>query len=113
MTQQTKKLIRSDKINKTINAEKQNRHMRDNSGYIEGRSYLLKGIDAQRLVDKYHGTGRPEISMSGIWKNVETVTADRNIGVNINPETGEETVTNRFTIHYSKTGTHIVPAERR
>ncbi|MBT2157583.1 hypothetical protein JMW52_14115 [Clostridioides difficile] len=35
---------------------------------------------------------------------------DKNIGVNVNNITGEKTLTNKFKIHYSKTGTHIVPA---
>ena len=103
--------IKSDAVNKTINPEKQSRHILGSNGYIPGRSYLFDSVDAQELVDKYHGTGRAEISRMGMWKNVENVTADRNIGVRIDPKTGEETPTNRFTIHYSKTGTHVVPAK--
>ena len=105
--------IKSDAVNKRVNPEKQSRHDKSSKGYIEGRSYLLPGIDAQQLVDRYHGTGRPEASRKGEWKNKETVSANFDIGVNINHLTGEKTITNRFTIHYGKTGTHVVPAERR
>ena len=105
--------IKSNAVDKKINPVKQNRHIRHSDGYIPGRSYLFDSIDAQGLVDKYHGTGIISITMAGSWKNNETVIADIDVGVNINPTTGEETTTNRFTIHYSKTGTHIVPAERR
>ena len=105
--------IKSDAVNKTVNQEKQRRHYRNSSHYIHGRSYLFDDINAQELIDEYHGTGRAEISRHGLWKNVETITCDKDVGVNINPITGEKTITNRFTIHYSKTGTHIVPAERR
>ncbi|MCL2198180.1 MAG: polymorphic toxin type 50 domain-containing protein [Defluviitaleaceae bacterium] len=105
--------IKSDEIDKTVNAEKQNRHIRDNSGYIKGRSYLLDGVSAQRLVDTYHGTGREAFTGDGRWKNKETITLDKIIGVNIDPTTGEETYTNKFVIHYSKTGTHVVPSRGR
>jgi len=105
--------IKSNEIDKTVNTEKQNRHIRNSDKYVEGRSYLLDDVNAQELVDKYHGTGEIDVTRKGIWKNKEYVTVDRNIGVDINPDTGVETASNRFTIHYSKTGTHIVPAKRR
>ena len=105
--------IKSDVVNKRVNPEKQSRLDKSSKGYVEGRSYLLLGIDAQQLVDRYHGTGKPEASRKGEWKNKETVSANFDIGVNINNLTGEETITNRFTTHYGKTGVHVVPAERR
>lgn len=104
--------IRSDAVNKSIIPERQAWHDRNSSEYKNGRSYLLPGVDAQELVDRYHGTGYVPVSESGDW-NREVVLAERNIGVNINPKTGEETVTNRFVIHYRKTGTHIVPTKQR
>ena len=104
--------IRSDAVDKKINPEKQNRHIKESTGYIVGRSYLLPDIDAQELVDMHHGTGHIAVSKS-IWKNKETVMANFDIGVEIDMNTMEETITNRFTIHYSKTGTHIVPSKRR
>ena len=111
---EAKKLIASDAVNKAVNVEKQNRHVRTSPGYIQGRSYIFGDAQtAQLLVNDYSGKGDPMISSSGQWKNKEVVVADVNIGVCIDPKTGEETRTNRFTIHYSKTGTHIVPADRR
>jgi len=108
-----RKRIKSGEIDKTVNAEKQNRHIRGSSKYVEGRSYLLDGVDAQALVDRYHGTGNLERSKIGQWSNRETIIADVDIGVCINILTGKKNITNRFTIHYSGTGTHVVPAERR
>ena len=109
-----RKHIQSDAVNKTINPEKQSRHDRNSDGYVPGRSYLLGDVDAQELVDRYHGTGDVRLSRAGdTWINKEFIIADKNIGINVNPKTGEETITNRFTIHYSGTGTHIVPTERR
>jgi hypothetical protein len=107
-----RKHIKSDEIDKSVNMEKQNRHIRGSDSYVEGRSYLLDGINPQELVDMYHGTGEEKFTQSGKWKNKEVITADSNIGINIDPATGMESITNKFTIHYSKTGTHIVPAER-
>ncbi|MCL2225742.1 MAG: polymorphic toxin type 50 domain-containing protein [Defluviitaleaceae bacterium] len=112
-TENIRARIRSDAIDKTVNAEKQNRHIRGSGEYLEGRSYLFEGVNAQELVDKYHGTGWLERLETGAWKSKETVTADMDVGVRVNPETGEKTTTDRFTIHYSNTGTHIVPVKRR
>lgn len=110
--EEIKQFIRSIAVNKTINPEKQNRHILGSGSYINGRSYLLDGVDAQALVDMYHGTGYVPLNHAGKWKNKETVSLDHWIAVNVNPVTGEKNVTNRFTIHYSRTGTHVVPSER-
>ena len=39
--------------------------------------------------------------------------ADRDIGVAIDPETGEETPTSYFSIRYGKRGTHVVPEVKK
>ena len=105
--------IKSDAVNKQINPEKQGRHEKNSKYYVKGRSYLLSGVDAQELVDRYHGTGQTFFANNGVWKNKEVVSTENVIGVLVNPSTGEKTFTNSFTIHYSRTGTHIVPAPRR
>ena len=87
-------------------------HDRSSAGYKQGRSYLLDGVDAQELVNKYHGTGHTPTTDDKGWNNKEVVIADRDIGVDIDFRSGKETVTNRFVIHYRKTGTHIVPTGR-
>lgn len=108
--EETRALIRSGATTKTINPEKQNRHIREEAGYTEGRSYIYGTVQtAQELIDRYHGTGQPVYSRKGIWKKKEIIAADRNIGVNIDASTGIGETTTRFVIHYSKTGTHIVP----
>ena len=105
--------IQSDAVNKNVNPEKQSRHDLNSSGYIQGRSYLLGNVNAQELVDRYYGTGEAKFNKTGEWKNKEIVSTNDDIGVLVNPNTGEEVATNSFTIHYSRTGTHIVPAPRR
>lgn len=104
------KAIESGKVSTTINIGKQNRHIKGSKDYIEGRSYI-KGTaeDAQKLVDELSGTGEPVYKPNGEWNNKEKVTADKVIGVNIDPKTLKETDTTKATIHYSKTGSHIIP----
>lgn len=111
---ETRELIRSKAINKAINPEKQSRHIKDSPLYDGKRSYIYGDIsDAQKLVDMHHGMGEPVFDRNGKWKNKELAVADVDIGVNVNPEDGSETPTNRFVIHYSKTGSHIVPTARK
>lgn len=89
---------------------KQGKHIIGHNNYIEGRSYLTISLEeAQVLVNKYSGTGIFELSRNGYIKDKELIISDQIIGVNINNRTGERTETNRFYIHYSKDGTHIVP----
>ena len=42
--------IRSDAVIKTVNPEKQSRHEIGSEKYVNGRSYLLPGIDAKKLL---------------------------------------------------------------
>ena len=104
------KAIESGKVSTTINIDKQNRHIKGNKDYIEGRSYI-KGTaeDAQKLVNELSGTGEPVFKPNGEWSNKEKVASDKTIGTNVDPDTGDATDTKKATIHYSKTGSHIVP----
>lgn len=105
-----RKYIKSDNVNKKLNIDAQQKHIKGASRYIEGRSYLIiSEIEAQDLVNKYAGTGHIEFDRKGQFKNKELITLDRPIGININNETNEETPTNKFYIHYGKKGAHIVP----
>ena len=98
-----------------MNVGNQLKHIHGAGGrYIDGRSYLYGSMeDAQALVKRYAGTGEPVLFRgTGEWKYKEVVTAEEDIGVVVDPETREEVSTNRFTIHYGKNGTHIVPTRR-
>lgn len=107
--------IRSSGVPKQINVGNQNKHIRTSHSYSSDRSYIFGDIGtAQSLVNTYHGTGDIKRSArSGEWSSREVITADRNIGVTIDPDTGSEQTTNRFTIHYGKRGTHVVPTRRK
>lgn len=100
--------IRSGKVSKTINKDKQKRHTKDD--HIPGRSYLDGDCDyAQELVDKLSGTGEAKLDSNGNWTRKEMVTDSNSIGTHVSPIDGAETRTNKGTIIYSKTGTHIYP----
>lgn len=108
--EETLRLIRSNEISKVINKGSQNKHILGTSGYIQGKSYIYGDLEtAQSLIDTYHGTGKLIFNRKGEWSNKEVAISDHVIGVNIDPQTGEETETNRFVIHYGKKGTHVVP----
>lgn len=109
----TRNFIRSSAVVKTINPEKQNRHILGTAEYTAGRSYIYGDLnDAQTLVNNHHGTGTPMFDKNGNWKNKEVVKVDADIGVNVDVRSQTQQATNRFVIHYSKTGTHIVPTDR-
>lgn len=100
--------IESGLISRTVNKEKQERHLKSNSHYKDGRSYIDGDINtAQKLINELSGTGKPVMTRNVEWKRKERVIASEEIGVNIDPETKEETRTNKLMIHYSKTGAHI------
>lgn len=97
-------------ISLKINPEKQNRHIKGTKEYINGKSYLTIDLsEAQKLVDSLHGTGDLLYNKTGKWKNKEIVEAGKIIGVDVDNLTGLEEKTAAAVIHYSKTGTHLVP----
>lgn len=105
-----RKYIKSDSVNKALNMGAQQKHIKGASRYIEGRSYLtISETEAQDLINKYAGTGTLEFDIKGQFKKKELIVVDRPIGINTNNETNEETITNKFYIHYGKKGSHIVP----
>ncbi len=105
-------LIQSEQISKQINIGHQNKHLKDSKHYVPGKSYLYGDLEtAQSLVTRYHGTGEPIFSRNGEWAHKEVVMQPTVIGVNVDNATGIETETRRFTIHYGKKGTHVVPAK--
>ena len=102
--------ITSGQVSTKINISKQNRHIVDSDGYIDGRSRLNVGVEeAQKLVDELKGSGKPIFDNNGEWQHKERVVASDYVGTHIDLETGKETQTKNLTIIYSKSGCHIVP----
>lgn len=103
--------INSGEVIKTINKDKQNRH--NKTQHIPGRSYLNGDTEyAQKLVDKYSGTGESKLDHNGKWNHRERIFADEDIGIYVD-EQGVETPSNVGMIIYSNTGAHIYPARRK
>lgn len=105
--------IESGELPITVNPEKQVRHIlpAGASKMPDGRSHLIISFqEAQEEIIKRHLTGdiHVRISPSGIQIK-ETIESNRDISF----DARSKTVSNRATIHYSKTGTHLVPARRR
>ena len=69
--------LRVGAVSKTINPEMQGKHILGHKEYRQGRSYLLEGVCAQELVDRYSGTGHAiEEKRTGQWKRREAIDAD-------------------------------------
>lgn len=104
--------IASGELPLALNVGNQNKHIPVSKGFIDGRSFIYGGLDeAQALVAQYSGTGEFRLTRAGDWSKKEFITTDRIIGVIVDPVTNEETQTHRFSIHYGKRGTHVVPAK--
>ena len=91
----------------TVNQGKQGKHILGHNNY-QGGSYVFNTVDIQDLVNKYAGTGELKFS-NNKWNNIEFIEHTENIGVYISLDKTEQYETKRFSIHYSKKGTHIVP----
>lgn len=96
-----------------IEVGKQGKHILGHNNYIEGRSYLTISLEeAQELINKYAGTGEIRFNSKNEWDKKEIIRVDKEIGVDINNKTGEKSITNRFKVHYSNKGTHLVPMRK-
>lgn len=89
---------------KQIHIGKQGKHIVNHNNYVKGKSILsITTEKAQKLINEYSGTGKK------IGQNRERVDFKKIIGKYVDPKTGKKYDTTVGTIHYSKTGTHIVP----
>ena len=92
-------------INSRINANKQNKHIKGSSEFINGKSEITISIEkCQQLVNDFIGKGQ-EINSSK-----ERVDFNEIIG-NYVDENEDSLPTTIGIIHKSKTGCHIVPAK--
>lgn len=91
----------------TVHQGKQGKHILGHNNY-QGGSYVFDTVDIQDLVNKYAGSGDLKISKNK-WNNIELIEHNENIGIFVNIDKTERFETKRFSIHYSKTGVHIVP----
>lgn len=107
-----KKKIAEGEISLELNIEKQNRHILGAKEYKIGRSYFDVSMESlQDIVNKNYATGKVYVTNNG--KRIkEVIFLGNNIGVNVSDNLVEN-FTNGIKIHYSKTGTHIVPYRKK
>ena len=103
--------IKNGSIKLEINREKQARHMQET--HELGRSYLtISEAETQEIINQKYGTGR--ITADRHNKPIkERINTEQIIGKDVDKLTGIETDTDKATIHYSKTGTHLVPRKEQ
>ena len=99
-----KKTTSFSEFPKSIHMGKQGKHIIGHNNYVKGKSILNISADkAQDLIKKYSGTGQK------IGTNRERINFKKVIGKYVDPKTGKAYDTTVGTIHYSNSGTHIVP----
>lgn len=91
-----------------LQKDKQGKHIPGHKNFIPGKSELTISMkEAEKLIQEKSGTG----VFPNPKGNKEIVTFDHNIGVWVDSDDPPIRLpTNKGTIHYSKNGTHIVPA---
>lgn len=104
-----------NEYNLTINPDKNNKHIEGTKEYF---AYIKKNPNAsiltidsekeQSIIDDYAGFGMKKRKKNGEFENKEVITTDEIIGY-VYDINGEKVYTKKGTIHYSKTGTHLVP----
>lgn len=106
-----KRAIESGEVSLKINLGHQKKHLPSRED--KRRSYILGTLaDAQRLVSELSGTGEQLLNTkTGEWLKKERVTASDKIGVYFDGDTGEEILTEKLMIIYSRKGTHIYAAQ--
>lgn len=84
---------------------KQGKHLPGHEGYSPSKSTVTLSVrETQNLIDKYAGTGH------WMGTNKEIVNFGKIIGIHKDLD-GNSSPTTQGTIHYSKSGAHLVPAK--
>lgn len=105
--------ISTGRVSTKLNKKKQSKHTKGSPAYEKAVKagqkvsvMYLSDADVQALVSQYSGKGHIRISKGQIRETFEHTSP---IGVHVNIF-GKEAETTRGTIHYSKSGAHIVPS---
>ena len=101
--------IKDNPITIKLDHDTQKNYMKETR--IKGKSYFtISEEELQKTVIDECGTGKIRITGTGQIK--ETISYDKDIGIIVSAKDVTENNTNKFTIHYSKKRTHVVPARR-
>ena len=120
--EEARAFVRSGRQPKKVEAAKQNQHnisgskewrerCERNGGAVLQSEVALSLEEVQALVDEFAGTGRLNVSAANPPQVKETVTVKGRIIGTWRDKRGNVSETDSFTIHYSKKGTHVVPAK--
>lgn len=91
-----------------INKHKQDKHIASNTINEKSTTSYFKNSyeELEKIVKENIGKGNVQLTKRHLVEIIEDVRLN---GIDINIKTGKQTKTNKAKIHYSKTGTHIVP----
>lgn len=101
-----------------IDSYNQSKHIEGGARYVEYMKtheyepsmLIITEEEAQKLIEKYHGTGILRLDKDGeIIPQEMIIDNDQIIGFAVNNRNGKRTEATGFKIHYSERGTHIVP----
>lgn len=109
-----KDLIRKGDISIKLNPEKQNPHIFSSSEYnpnINKSYFEITFEQLQEILNNNYATGKIYIKSDGQIK--EVISLSDNIATVVDKNGNIIGKTNNITVHYSKSRTHIVPAQRR
>ena len=99
--------IQSEKVQ--LHEGKQGKHILGHNNYIEGRGEVDMET-AKNVLNDFQGTGKKIIRDEKLFKEIVD-TQGKYTGIFVDKDTGQRSITSRFTIHYNSKGTaHIVPA---
>lgn len=107
--------LKSGKVSSKVYKDLQAKHKKGSKQYLdalargEHPSYTeLSHMEVQKIINENIGKGTTFKEPDGQFKTI--IELDEIYGTFVDKVTGNETPTNRGTIHYSKKGAHLVPA---
>lgn len=107
--------IESGEISTKLDKKKQGRHVVGNPDYekriANGETpscITVSKMKIQEIINSKSLTGEIQSPSKGQYQ--ELITADEDFGIFVSLVTHKQYTTNRGVIHYSKSGTHLVPA---
>lgn len=87
-----------------LNMDKQARHIQATAK--EGKSYFFDGVNVEELYNKYRQTGKLR-KIKGVGTNFELIDFNNQVPEGVDAYSGNKI--NGMTIHYGKTGAHLIP----
>ena len=93
----------------TLNEGHQTKHIEGSHNFDPARGTLT--ANPEELIRLYAGKSYPRPTNAGVWNQKEWFEHTSQIGIWRNSLSGDEAVTTKGLLHYSKKGVHIVPSD--